>query len=422
MSKSGGLPSLFIGSSTESVEIGIVEHLAAPFRERFDVRPWTMGFSPGNNTLQSILDAIAAADFAIFVFAADDIREMRESRDRVTRDNVILELGIGIAKLGIDRVAVLREDGVAVPTDLAGTVDVQFTHGIDRDPALLKGSLRQASERIDVAWASHYERLRRLGDIRNDYPFGIDGALERLIMDADGLQRRLATAPPGERVAPVVFEREVDCVTAYCDGLRRVESRFWTTSFLSSGFWTGSRAEILTANTSMLERLGRTDAGARRIFLLRAPVEEQIEFEVQQQRNLVRAGCREDARRFDARLGNLESNIRSLIAAGCDVRIAHDGDELHSTLPASMAFDELDLEISLYDDFRVDVFRGGRIGRITGLEVYFARDRDFPAYLSSAMAYFGRLWESATPALDYLAQLRSRLQRDRKSTRLNSSH
>jgi predicted nucleotide-binding protein len=64
--------------------------------------------------------------FAIILLTADDLGKAKNDADLKSRarQNVILELGYFIGKLGRDKVMALHEEGVELPSDLAGFVYV----------------------------------------------------------------------------------------------------------------------------------------------------------------------------------------------------------------------------------------------------------------------------------------------------------
>ena len=63
-------------------------------------------------------------DFAVVLLTGDDEGRLRGSDDQVLRNrgrqNVILEAGAFIGRLGRDRVAIIRDPGVEDPSDLDG--------------------------------------------------------------------------------------------------------------------------------------------------------------------------------------------------------------------------------------------------------------------------------------------------------------
>lgn len=81
------------------------------------------------NTGQTVIEKIekhSEVGYAVILFTSDDIggkagTDARKLQKRA-RQNVVLELGYFMAKLGRRNVCVLFEDGVEVPSDIAGVV------------------------------------------------------------------------------------------------------------------------------------------------------------------------------------------------------------------------------------------------------------------------------------------------------------
>jgi SAM-dependent methyltransferase len=206
---------------------------------------------------------------------------------------------------------------------------------------------------------------------------------------------RAGRAP--RRQPPFRFDSERLCVDSYVAALSQVRERFWATTFLSSGFWTQNGTEVLDANLRMLRELERNRVAPRRLFLLRVSPEAEVQ-RWEDERILLRK--HEDAdglRRFDARFSQLRRNIGDLIAHGCDVRVIHDGEALHESLPRELDFDPHDSELAIYDDWRLDVFRGGRQGSIASVQCFTPVMEGFPVSRDLAIRYFEELWGRARP-------------------------
>lgn len=134
-------PSLFIGSSKESLDVAYavqenLEHAA-------EVTVWTQGiFDLSKYTLDALIDALDVSDFGLFVFALDDISIIRGAEKASVRDNVIFELGLFIGRLGKERSYIFlprgSEEVLHFPTDLLG-----LTPGL-YDAARQDGNLRAA--------------------------------------------------------------------------------------------------------------------------------------------------------------------------------------------------------------------------------------------------------------------------------------
>ena len=91
---------------------------------------WSQGvFQISRTAMHSLVGQLKAADFGIFVFAPDDIAQIRNTRRSTVRDNVIFELGLFAGKLGIERcfVVVPREsEELRLPSDLLGLVPATY--------------------------------------------------------------------------------------------------------------------------------------------------------------------------------------------------------------------------------------------------------------------------------------------------------
>ncbi len=115
-------PYLFVGSSSESLRYAysVQENL-----EPHDalVKVWSQGvFDLTSYALESLLAAAQSHDFAVFIFAADDVVIKRKQRHKAVRDNVIFEVGLFMGCLGRERTFVIAPRGVDLdlPTDLLG--------------------------------------------------------------------------------------------------------------------------------------------------------------------------------------------------------------------------------------------------------------------------------------------------------------
>src|SRR5690606_27330490 len=87
-----------------------------------EVVPWTTVFGASDYTLEALESNLDRFDFAVLVMSADDLIERRDARGRVPRDNVLVELGISLGKLGRKRTVMVadRSRDMILPTDLDG--------------------------------------------------------------------------------------------------------------------------------------------------------------------------------------------------------------------------------------------------------------------------------------------------------------
>lgn len=230
--------------------------------------------------------------------------------------------------------------------------------------------------------------------------FGLDAPLRQAREELSEASARLEvfrTSHSPRSQPPFRFDSERLCISSYVAALGQVRERFWATTFLSSGFWTHDGAEILAANLRMLRELRRQGVAPRRLFLLPVPPEAEVQ-RWEDERILLRKHEDLDGLlRFDARVSNLRRNIGDLIANGCDVRVLHDADALHERLPLELAFDPHDSELAIYDDWRLDVFRGARSGSISSVCCFTPLMDGFPACRDQTIRYFEELWSRARP-------------------------
>ena len=96
-------PKVFIGSSSESLELALAIQANFNYYELF-ATVWTQGiFKPSNFTVEDLLEQLESCDFGIFIFAPDDILKIREKELGTVRDNVLFEMGLFVGKLGRER-------------------------------------------------------------------------------------------------------------------------------------------------------------------------------------------------------------------------------------------------------------------------------------------------------------------------------
>jgi len=144
-------PSIFIGSSVESLDLAY----AAQKRlcHSAEVTVWSQGvFELSKTALESLLQKLEEFDFGLFVFAPDDITNIRGSKSRTVRDNVVFELGLFIGHLGRERCFILAPDNykkLHLPTDLLGLNPA--TYETDRIGRNTDAALGPACYEIELA-------------------------------------------------------------------------------------------------------------------------------------------------------------------------------------------------------------------------------------------------------------------------------
>jgi SAM-dependent methyltransferase len=343
----------------------------------------------------------------IFIFAKDDEVTIRGEPGHSARGNVLLEYGIFVARLGRERVLILEEDGVNLPSDVLGmtTASLPAEAGAARNAALAVF----VEEKVLPKWR----------ELRPQFPSGaevVDAGLgyartirrERQKLDEIvGTLNQFATHLTPFTRSPIEFGTTVVPISTYAEALGRVEQRFWTTTFLSSGFWTRSHGQVLAANEEMLKRIKKSGGQARRLFLLDQPPSLVVQA-YRDHRILQRQLQKyEELEILQDEHEHLKSNMKSLLQQGFDVRVIFDGTKVHRSLPNGMLPDPRDSELAIYDDFRIDVFDGGRHGVIHSVRSYSPLFQYFPAYLTAAINYFDELWGRADPMAEFIEDLQN---------------
>jgi len=205
---------------------------------------------------------------------------------------------------------------------------------------------------------------------------------------------------------PIHFDSERLSILAYTSAIEGVRERYWTTTFLSSGFWCSLNEGVLNANLRLLEDRKSTGASVRRLFLLPVPPAEELQ-RLQEERILLRK-CQdvEGLARFDQKFANLAENIQKLLKSGCDIRIAHGAEHLLPSLPAELRFEPGDTELAIYDDWRFDLFQGGSSGTIKGVRGHTPATARFIQNRDQVVEYFERLWERSQSINEFLDRIR----------------
>lgn len=120
-------PVLFIGSATESRE-KFAEPIADALAGSFNIRKWWKEFPPGSYTLERLLAILEEVDHAVFICAAEDKTWFRGRELGAPRSNVILELGLFLARLGRKNClfASPGDPDFLLPSDLDGITHVRL--------------------------------------------------------------------------------------------------------------------------------------------------------------------------------------------------------------------------------------------------------------------------------------------------------
>jgi hypothetical protein len=152
-------PVIFIGSSKEGLPVA--EALQVNLDYVAEVVLWSQGvFGLSEGTLESLVKKLPGFDFAILVLTPDDVAITTSGEaEQLPRDNVLLELGLFMGKLGRDRCFVVydRSKQMKLPSDLAGVTLAKFQL---HSSGNLVSSLGSASTQIKTAIAELGRRPR----------------------------------------------------------------------------------------------------------------------------------------------------------------------------------------------------------------------------------------------------------------------
>ena len=129
------------------------------FLRRLKLEPIVLqNLTGGGDTIIENLDRLTNADFACVLLTPDDEGKRRNGDQPLqprARQNVVLELGMVLARLGRQRVAILVKDtkdsSIERPTDVEGIIYIPFTEHINETRIKLATRLQEVGFDIKVA-------------------------------------------------------------------------------------------------------------------------------------------------------------------------------------------------------------------------------------------------------------------------------
>jgi hypothetical protein len=139
----------FIGSSIEGLTIA--KAIEANLSKVTDVMVWTDGvFLPGRTFVETLEKLLEEVDYAVLVASPDDLLLKREVESFSMRDNVLLELGLFMAKLGRPRTYLVtpQNNPIHIPTDLLGVKTVSFNLQSGAESVTVASALEEACRAI----------------------------------------------------------------------------------------------------------------------------------------------------------------------------------------------------------------------------------------------------------------------------------
>lgn len=147
-------PRLFIASSVESLDVA--EAVNVNLDHEFEVTLWKNGtFKLSSSVIDDLVEKSSFVDFALFIFAPNDIATIRSRSEHVVRDNVIFEMGLFVGAIGKSRSFILKPRDVEMhlPTDLLGVTPADY------DACRSDSDLVSATNRACTLIKSEVERL-----------------------------------------------------------------------------------------------------------------------------------------------------------------------------------------------------------------------------------------------------------------------
>src|SRR5262245_12188491 len=109
-------PSIFIGSSSEGLRVA--RAIQSQLADVGDVERWDEGvFALSACTLESLVTSLSRFDFGVFVLTADDVVVSRGTKARAARDNILIELGLFMGRLGRERTFLVccKDERIRIP-------------------------------------------------------------------------------------------------------------------------------------------------------------------------------------------------------------------------------------------------------------------------------------------------------------------
>ena len=98
-------PTVFIASSSEA--LSVAEAVNIKLDQEFRPKLWENAFDLSTITISALIEKTNEADYAVFVFHKDDKALIRKQEHDIVRDNVVLELGMFIGAIGLDKCFIL---------------------------------------------------------------------------------------------------------------------------------------------------------------------------------------------------------------------------------------------------------------------------------------------------------------------------
>ena len=121
---------------------------------RMNIKPVILGnLAPDGKTIIEALIANTDVPYCVVLLTPDDegnIAGKSEEKKFRARQNVVLELGMFLSKLGRERVAILHKGNLELPSDINGLIYIPFEKSVQEVKNKLAASLQKAGFFIDI--------------------------------------------------------------------------------------------------------------------------------------------------------------------------------------------------------------------------------------------------------------------------------
>jgi len=217
-------PKVFVGSSREAIRIS--RGVQSELDDEFQVTVWDQDvFQLTYSALDSLLETLDSCDAGVFILRPDDVLVSRGTSTSAVRDNVLLELGMFVGRLGRDRTFLMTPRGVPVrlPSDLLGVTTAEYDgERAKREvrpavgPACTK--IREQLVRLKLRAIEEPESRRRLDRAMTRMSRDLEWLLASDVSGAEGALAQEAGPEPvsgriGMATVELAFGRIQDCRT-----------------------------------------------------------------------------------------------------------------------------------------------------------------------------------------------------------------
>lgn len=124
---------------------------------RWDLEPLILDqlVSAGQTIIEKLEENVSQVNFAIILATPDDIGYAKENDDKKkfrVRQNVVLELGMFLAKIGRNRVAILlsQAEDMEKPSDIDGLLYIPFKNNVEEAKLSLAKEMQNNGYQIDI--------------------------------------------------------------------------------------------------------------------------------------------------------------------------------------------------------------------------------------------------------------------------------